>query len=53
MERKQYIVKKIGKGTMEDPFRPDVSGLEIPYGASINVLKDGKDEMLVEVWFNE
>ena len=42
-------VKKIGSGKPEDPFRPDISNLEIKPNSSIVLRKDLGKEMEIEI----
>ncbi|MHC1623675.1 MAG: hypothetical protein ACXQTR_03700 [Candidatus Methanospirareceae archaeon] len=49
MEKKVYTVPKVGRGTEDDPIRPDLSGIEVPYSAIIQVRKDLGDKFEIEV----
>jgi len=51
--RKEYIVKKIGKGTEEDPYRADLEGIDVKEGSIIQVLQDLGDKLKIEVIYDE
>jgi len=47
--RKEYIVQKVGSGTMEDPFRPGLAEIDVSEGAIVQLLEDLGNKVKVEV----
>ncbi|MEM2534073.1 MAG: hypothetical protein QXK12_08645 [Candidatus Nezhaarchaeales archaeon] len=46
---KTYKVKKVGSGTMHDPVTFDLTGINVPEGYAVQVLKEYPDGFEIEV----
>jgi len=49
--REEHVVPKIGSGTGEDPYRPDLSEVDVPYGAIVQIIEDLGSKVKIEVVF--